>query len=34
VQIAAHGLTIWEVARSRVEKDLEQWKPLVDWLDR
>jgi len=34
VQIAAQGLTIWDVARSRVEKDLEQWKPLVEWLDR
>jgi chromosome partitioning protein len=34
VQLAAHGLTIWDVARSRVEKDLDQWQPLVEWLDR
>ena len=34
VQLAAHGLTIWDVARSRVDKDLEQWKPLVAWLDQ
>jgi chromosome partitioning protein len=34
VQLAAQGLTIWDVARSRVEKDLEQWQPLVEWLDR
>jgi len=34
VQLAAHGLTIWDVARSRVEKDLEQWQPLTQWLER
>jgi chromosome partitioning protein len=33
VQLAAHGLTIWDVARSRVDKDLEQWQPLIAWLD-
>ena len=31
VQLAARGLTIWDVAPSRVERDLEQWKPLTDW---
>jgi chromosome partitioning protein len=31
VQIAAHGATLWDVAPSRVEKDLEQWRPLIDW---
>lgn len=31
VQIAAHGATLWDVAPSRVEKDLEQWQPLLDW---
>jgi chromosome partitioning protein len=34
VQLAAHGLTIWDVAKSRVEKDLEQWQPIIDWLER
>ncbi len=34
VQLAAHGLTVWDVARSRVEKDLEQWQPLIAWLDK
>ncbi len=33
VQLAAHGLTLFDIAPSRVEKDLEQWKPLCDWLD-
>lgn len=32
VQLAAHGLTLWDVAPSRVERDLPQWQPLVDWL--
>jgi chromosome partitioning protein len=34
VQAAAHGLTLWDVAPSRVEKDLEQWQPLLDWVER
>jgi chromosome partitioning protein len=34
VQLAAHGLTLWDVAPSRVERDLEQWSPLVQWLQR
>ena len=32
VQLAAHGLTLFDVARSRVERDLEQWSPLQAWL--
>jgi len=32
VQLAAHGLTLWDVAPSRVERDLEQWAPLRHWV--
>jgi chromosome partitioning protein len=32
VQLAARGLTLWDVAPSRVERDLDQWKPLLQWL--
>ncbi|CAN5343665.1 ParA family protein [soil metagenome] len=32
VHLAAHGLTIFDVAPSRVERDLEQWQPLTQWL--
>ena len=32
VHMAARGLTLWDVTPSRVERDLEQWKPLVNWL--
>lgn len=33
VHLAAHGLTLWDVGSSRFERDLEQWQPLVRWLD-
>ena len=32
VQLAAHGLTLWDVAPSRVERDMAQWQPLRQWL--
>ena len=34
VQLAAHGLTLWDVAPSRVTKDVEQWQPLLEWVER
>jgi chromosome partitioning protein len=33
VHLAARGLTLWDVAPGRVEKDLAQWEPLTRWLD-
>lgn len=33
VQLAAHGATLWDVAPSRVEKDVEQWGDLVRWVN-
>ncbi len=33
VQLAAHGLTLWDVAPSRVEKDVAQWQPLLSWVE-
>jgi len=32
VQLAAHGLTLWDVAPGRVERDLAQWAPIQAWL--
>jgi chromosome partitioning protein len=32
VQLAAHGLTLWDVARGRVARDLAQWQPILDWV--
>jgi chromosome partitioning protein len=33
IHLAARGLTLWDVAPSRVERDLEQWQPIVEWLN-
>ena len=30
--LAAHGLTVWDVTPSRVQRDLEQWQPLANWI--
>ncbi len=32
VQLAAHGLTVFDVPSERVEKDRASFKPLVGWL--
>jgi len=32
VHLAARGLTLWDVAASRVERDLQQWQPLLGWI--
>jgi chromosome partitioning protein len=34
VHLAARGLTLWDVAPSRVERDLPQWQPLLEWVVR
>jgi chromosome partitioning protein len=33
IHLAARGLTLFDVATSRVEKDLAQWAALCRWLD-
>ena len=33
IHLAARGLTLFDVAPSRVEKDLQQWRGICDWLD-
>jgi chromosome partitioning protein len=32
VHLAVQGLTLWDVTPSRVERDLVQWKPLLEWV--
>ncbi|GGC75009.1 ParA family protein [Undibacterium terreum] len=34
IQLAAHGATLWDVAPSRVEKDLEQWQDILRWIEK
>ena len=33
VHLAARGLTLFDVAPGRVERDLAQWQPICEWLD-
>jgi chromosome partitioning protein len=32
VHLAARGLTLWDVAPGRVERDHQQWQPVKEWL--
>jgi chromosome partitioning protein len=32
--LAAHGLCLWDVPATKVEKDLGQWAPILAWLNR
>jgi chromosome partitioning protein len=34
VQLAALGATLWDVAPSRVEKDVAQWQELLAWVKK
>ena len=34
VHLAARGLTLWDVAPSRVERDLAQWTALAAWAEQ
>ena len=34
IHLAARGLTLFDVAPGRVERDLEQWQGICRWLDK
>jgi chromosome partitioning protein len=34
IHLAARGLTVFDVAPTKVERDLEQWKSICQWLDK
>jgi chromosome partitioning protein len=34
IHLAARGLTLFDVAPGRVDKDLQQWRAICDWLDK
>ena len=34
IQLAARGLTLFDVAPGRVERDLQQWQAICRWLDK
>ena len=33
VQLAARGLTVFDLAPERVARDLAQWPPICEWMD-
>jgi chromosome partitioning protein len=33
IQLAARGLTVFDLAPERVARDLAQWQPICSWLD-
>ena len=33
VHLAAHGLTLWDVASTRFQADREQWEPITIWAN-
>lgn len=33
IQLAAHGLSLWDVSNVKIDKDVEQWAPLIAWLE-
>lgn len=32
VQLVANGMTLFDLSPARAEKDIEQWKPILDWV--
>ena len=34
LHMAAHGLSLFDITPSKVQKDLEQWQPICQWLDQ
>jgi chromosome partitioning protein len=33
VHLVSHGLSLWDVASSRFDRDREQWQPITAWLE-
>ena len=33
VQLAANGMTLFDLSPARAGKDREQWQPIIDWVD-
>ena len=34
IQLAARGLTVFDLAPERAVRDLAQWQPICEWLDQ
>lgn len=33
VQAAANGMSLFDLTPSRAAKDIEQWQPIIDWVN-
>ena len=33
VQVAANGMTLFDLTPSRAAKDIEQWQPIIEWVN-
>ena len=33
VQLAAHGMTLFDLSPARAERDLQQWQGIIDWVE-
>ncbi len=33
VQLAANGMTVFDLSPARAERELEQWRPIIDWAE-
>lgn len=33
IQLAANGMTLFDISASRAEKDLAQWQSIIDWVN-
>lgn len=33
VQVAANGMTLFDLPPSRAERDMVQWQPIIDWVN-
>jgi chromosome partitioning protein len=34
VQLAARGLTLFDISPRQAERDLEQWRPILEWVEQ
>jgi chromosome partitioning protein len=34
LHMAAHGLSLFDITPSKVQKDLEKWQPICEWLNQ
>lgn len=33
VQLVANGMTLFDLSAARAERDMEQWRPIIDWVN-